>query len=453
MSGEHVAADPGRQALYAVAVCAAAFVLFGFLVASPAEIWHGLSAILISRDVLLTDYFGIGGIGAGCVSAGLVTLASCFVYHVAKAKITGASVAALFLVLGFGLFGKNLLNVWGIVAGVWLYSRFRGQPFATNINVAFFGVALAPIFSEILFSSTLALSVRVPLAIATTLAIGFVLPAAAAQLAKAHMGFSLYNMGFTAGLVGTLVVALFMSYGFVAQPVFVWTTGNNLLLGGFLAALFGAMLAAGLWLDREAFTGLKRVLRTSGQAPSDFLATEGLGVTLVNMALCGAVATLYILCIGGDLNGPVIGAILTIVGFAAYGKHPRNIVPIMLGVFLGSLAKPWGIDAPSIQLAALFGTTLAPIAGRFGWQWGLVAGFIHSSAALTTGPMHAGLNLYNNGLAAGIVASVLVPVIIAIRAVTKPDEKPAGPPEPASAPPQAAASADPTVASGLREPR
>jgi len=430
MAGETVPADAGQQALAIVAACAAAFVIFGFLLDSPAGIWRGLSAILISRDVLLTDYFGVGGIGAGCVSAGLVTLVSCFVYHLAKAKITGASVAALFLVLGFGLFGKNLLNIWGIVAGVWLYSRFRNQPFATNINVAFFGVALAPIFSEILFSSSLALAVRIPLGIATTLLIGFILAPVAAQLAKAHMGFSLYNMGFTAGLVGTLVVALYLSYGFIPRPEFIWTTGNNVLLGSFLAALFGALIAAGFWLDREALRGLKVMLRSSGQAPTDFLAIAGLGPTLVNMGLCGAVATLYILLIGGDLNGPVIGGILTIVGFAAFGKHPRNILPIMLGVFLGSLAKPWAIDDPSIQLAALFGTTLAPIAGRFGWHWGLVAGFVHSSAALTTGPMHAGLNLYNNGLAAGIVASVLVPVIIAIRAVTRPDEKPAGPPEP-----------------------
>ncbi len=438
MASETPAPDPGPQALATVAACATAFVLFGFLVDSPAEIGRGLVAILLSRDVLLTDYFGVGGIGAGCVSAGLVTLASCFVYRIAGAKITGASVAALFLVLGFGLFGKNLLNVWGIVAGVWLYSRFRGQPFVANINVAFFGVALAPIFSEILFSSSLPPSVRVPLAIVTTLVIGFVLPPAAAQLAKAHMGFSLYNMGFTAGLVGTLVVALYRSYGFVADPVFVWTTGNDVLLGTFLGTLFAAMIVAGFVLDRAALRGVKAVLRTSGQAPTDFLALAGLGPTLVNMGLCGAIATLYILCIGGDLNGPVIGAILTIVGFAAYGKHPRNIVPIIAGVFLGSIAKPWGIDDPSIQLAALFGTTLAPIAGRFGWQWGLVAGFVHSSAALTTGPMHAGLNLYNNGLAAGIVAAVLVPVIIAIRAVTKPDDTPdeqSGPPS--AAPSQA----------------
>lgn len=132
----------------------------------------------------------------------------------------------------------------------------------------------------------------------------------------------------------------------------------------------------------------------------------------------------YILAIGGDLNGPVIGAILTIVGFAAYGKHPRNILPIMLGVYLGSWAKPWGVDDPSILLAALFGTTLAPIAGRFGWHWGIVAGFLHSSVALTVGPVHAGLNLYNNGFAAGLVAAVLVPVIISIQEITKPQTGP-----------------------------
>jgi len=61
---------------------------------------------------------------------------------------------------------------------------------------------------------------------------------------------------------------------------------------------------------------------------------------------------------------------------------------------------------------ALLGTTLAPIAGQFGWQWGMVAGFLLSSAALTVGFKDAGLNLYNNGFAAGIVAAVIVPVIL-----------------------------------------
>ena len=83
----------------------------------PPSIARGLIAITTSRDTLLTDYFGIGGIGAGCVNAGLLTLCACFVYYKAGAKMTGAAVACLFLVLGFALFGKNLLNVWFIVIG------------------------------------------------------------------------------------------------------------------------------------------------------------------------------------------------------------------------------------------------------------------------------------------------------------------------------------------------
>jgi hypothetical protein len=426
-----------RTILLIVAAYAAAFVVFGLVVDGPAKVARGLAAIITSRDTLLTDYFGVGGIGAGLVNAGLLTLCVCFVYYRTGAKMSGAAVACLFLVLGFALFGKNLLNIWPIVVGVALYARFRGESFATHINTAFFGVALAPIFSEILFSGTLSAAVSVPLAIATGLAIGFVLAPAAAQLFKAHMGFSLYNMGFTAGLVGTLVVALYKSYGFVPNPVFIWTSGNNLLLGSFLAVVFASMIAVGFWFDRQLPAGLKKVMATTGQAPTDFIALAGIGPALANMGICGSIGMAYILMVGGDLNGPVIGAIFTIVGFAAFGKHPRNIVPIMIGVFLGSLAKPWNIDDPSILLAALFGTTLAPIAGRFGWHWGIVAGFIHSSAALTVGPVHAGLNLYNNGFAAGIVASVLVPVIIAIQARTQPNRAPPGPSGVESAPPKA----------------
>ena len=401
--------------LLIIALYAGLFVAFGFIVDTPDKILHGLIAITTSRDTLLTDYFGVGGLGAGLVNAGLLTLIACLIYHLARAKMSGASVAALFLVLGFGLFGKNLLNVWFIVIGVALYSRFKRQPFAANINTAFFGIALSPIVSEILFSSTLPLEVRVPLSLGTGLLIGFILPAAAAQLFKAHMGFALYNMGFTAGLVGTLVVALYKSYGFVPDPVFVWTTGNNLVLGGFLAFVFVSMIVLAFLLDRRALSGLRRILGEPGQSPSDFIAIAGLAPVLLNMGLSGAIGMAYVLAVGGELNGPVIGALLSIVGFAAFGKHPLNFAPIIAGVFLGSLAKPWGAADPSILLAALFGTNLAPIAGRFGWHWGVVAGFIHSSAALSVGSVHAGLNLYNNGFAAGIVASILAPVIIAIQ--------------------------------------
>ena len=93
--------------------------------------------------------------------------------------------------------------------------------------------------------------VRVPLALLTGLLIGFILPPAAAHLFKAHMGFSLYNMGYTAGIVGTVVVAMYKAYGFVPDPVFIWTNGNNLLLSTFLGVLFGSMLVIGVMALRH----------------------------------------------------------------------------------------------------------------------------------------------------------------------------------------------------------
>lgn len=410
-----------RVVLLIVCSYAAAFVVFGFLVDPPAAIFRGLIEIVTARGVLITDYLGVGGLGAAFVNAGALTLCAAFVYHRCGARMTGASVACLFLVLGFALFGKNLLNVWFIVLGVWLYARFRRQRFANHINTAFFGAALAPLFSETVFGLGLPLGAGLPLGIATSLAAGFFLAPVAAQLFKAHQGFNLYNIGFTAGIVGTLVVALYGSFGLVSTPAMVWTSGNNPLLGGFLSAVFVSLLALGWYLDRALPSRLRDLMRTSGQAPSDYVHSFGIGAVLANMGLCGAIGMVYILGIGGDLNGPVIGALFTLVGFGAFGKHPRNVLPVMAGVYLGSLAKPWAAADPSIQLAALLGTTLAPIAGHFGWHWGLVAGLVHSSAALSVGSVHAGLNLYNNGFAGGIVAAVLVPVITALRSARSPD--------------------------------
>jgi hypothetical protein len=413
-----------RALLGIVALFPLAFIAFGLAVDSPRDIYHGLIKILSSRDTLITDYIGLGGMGAAFVNAGLLTLMAIGIYHVSGAAIGGAAVACLFLVLGFGLFGKSLVNVWFIVAGVYAFARYKKEPFSRHINVAFFGAALAPIFTEILFSSALPLHFSLPLAVGTTLLLGFVLVPAAAHLFTAHMGYSLYNIGWVAGILGTLTVAVYKSYGFVPDPVFIWTTGNNRLLGTMLAGLFVSMVAGGCLLDRQAWHKLAWIQRQAGQSPSDFVALAGMGPSLMNMGMTGAIGTAYVLAVGGDLNGPTIGAILTIVGFSAFGKHTRNIVPIMIGVFLASMFKDWNANDPSAVLAALFGTTLAPIAGRFGWRWGIAAGFVHSSVAQSVGHLHGGLVLYNNGFAAGLVAAILVPVIIAMRAPTRNEDLP-----------------------------
>lgn len=418
------------RVLLVVAGYALSFVVFGLVMDGPVTTFHGVIDIMTSRDVLITDYIVLGGMGAAFANAGLLTLIACGIYRLARARMDGAAVACLFLVLGFALFGKNLLNVWPGVAGTYLYALHQREPFAKHINTAFFGAALAPLFSEVLFSTEMDLAPRIALAIVTSVVVGYVLPPIAKQLFRSHDGYTLYNMGFTAGMVGTIVMAVYKSYGFVAQPVMLWSTGHDVSLGVFLGVLFASMAVIAFLVDPHSWGGFRSLVRMSGRSPSDFLHEVGAGPTLLNMAITGGMGTAYVLVVGGDLNGPVVGAIFSIVGFAAFGKHAINIASIMLGVFIASLTKPWNVTDPSIIFAALFGTTLAPIPGKFGPVWGVVAGIVHSSVVLTVGALHAGLNLYNNGFASGIVASLLVPVIIAVSGRGRRARSPGGPRQP-----------------------
>jgi hypothetical protein len=53
-------------------------------------------------------------------------------------------------------------------------------------------------------------------------------------------------------------------------------------------------------------------------------------------------------------------------------------------------------------------TALAPIAGKFGLFYGLLAGFIHLLISPYALNLQGGFDLYNNGFTAGLVAGVVV---------------------------------------------
>ena len=160
---------------------------------------------------------------------------------------------------------------------------------------------------------------------------------------------------------------------------------------------------------------LRKIYASSGRLVSDFVRIGDLPSTLVNMGIMGYISSAFVLLLGGAFNGPVIGGILTVVGFAAFGKHPRNTLPVLVGVYIASLLKIWGGGSTGVIIAGLFGTTLAPIAGQYGILAGAVAGFFHLSIVMNVGVLHGGVNLYNNGFAGGFVASFLVPVIDALK--------------------------------------
>ena len=400
---------PNHILLPGGALFGALLVLFGLCQDTPAGILRGMGVILTTEDVLITDYIAIAGMGAAFVNAGLVTLISVLLIKLVKDPVNGATLVTLGLMAGFSLFGKNILNIWPIMAGTGLYALLKGETFAHHVNLALRATALSPVvsFMAVRFSPWLGVGMG--------LVIGFVMPPVAEHAHRVQNGMNLYSLGFSCGLVAMMLVPAFKAFGLEPQSAHHWSTGNNRTLGLALAVLCLGFI--GLGLIREPGRALKKywaLLRTSGRAPSDYIRTFTPGPVLVNMGVDGLIATGYIVLTGGDLNGATIGAIFTIIGFSGYGKHAFNILPVMGGVLLGSLANHVDPNSSSLQLAGLFGTTLAPFAGVFGWPFGVLAGLLHSSVVLQAGLPLEGMNLYNNGFSGGLVAIVLYPILTSL---------------------------------------
>ena len=399
--------------------------LVGLLLDDPANILPGLRTIVLMQDVLITDYVEIAGPGAAFINSALVTLISLGLLYLSRDPLNGFTITEIGLMSGFALFGKNVANIWPIILGTWVYARIQKEPFSKYTSVALLATALSPLVSYMGLGSLYAHPMG---GVLMGMLIGMVLPPLSAYTYKVQNGMNLYNMGFACGLLAMMLVPMLTAVGDAPSSVLYWAEGYNLPFGAAVAALCLIFLLCGLFCSGRPvwanWAGYRRLLTSSGRAPSDFLRMVGGGPVLINMGVNGLLATGYILLTGGDLNGPTLGGILTIIGFSAYGKHARNILPVMCGVLLGGLFMHYTVESPALQLAALCGTTLAPFAGVFGWPAGVVAGFLHSAVVLQAGYVLAGVNLYNNGFSGGLIAIVLFPTVMAIVRHRKPELTP-----------------------------
>lgn len=385
-------------------------LILAFMLDDFPTLISGIEKIITHSGRLITDYVEVAGFGATFLNAGLLVLISMGIIQLSKTKMSGIAIAAVLLMGGFGMFGKNIVNIWGIILGVFLYAKYQGHPFSRYIFIAFFGTCLAPVTTElILWKADWQYIFLFSFLIGVV--IGFLLPPISSKTLAVHQGYNLYNVGFAAGLIGTVIAAIMNSFGYEAAPRLIWYNQHNYFIIGFVYFLFILFIILGFLLDPKCIPHYRNVLKKSGRLVSDFVASDGLGVVLFNMGILGVTFTSYVLIVGGHLNGPTIGGILTVVGFAGFGKHLKNTLMITAGVVLGAIVNIWSINDPAVLLGALFGTSLAPIAGQFGLGYGVLAGFLHLSVVLSIGSYHGGLNLYNNGFSAGLVALFLIPVI------------------------------------------
>jgi len=116
----------------------------------------------------------------------------------------------------------------------------------------------------------------------------------------------------------------------------------------------------------------------SGRLPSDFADYVSPAGSLLNAAILGILFWLGLVVLGAPFNGPVLGGLFTIMGFAFFGKHPKNVLPVVCGIVVAIFLFGKDIYTPTPLLAILFGTALAPLAGEFG----PIVGFLRVSYIL-----------------------------------------------------------------------
>lgn len=385
-------------------------IIFGLSLDSITDIYRGIINIVTSPSILVSDYMEIGGLGASFVNAGFMLLISLFLAEKSGAVITGALVAGIFNIIGFNFFGKNILNFLPLMIGVYLYTKIKKYPISNFMHIMCFVTGISPLISLLVFGLGFSLPVGLLLGFIAGIIIGLAIIPVSSSFVKFHDGYSLYNVGFTLGIIGIIFAGILRMFDREIPTLYQAYNGNDSYISAFILLFCMYLLFYGLYKNK-GFEGYKKnILDQSGSLINDYTIDAGKYLVMINMGLNGLLAILYVKLSSGIINGPILGGIFSVIGFSAFGKHPRNIFPIMVGVYFTSLINKYEPSSTTAILTGLFSTTLAPIAGEFGFLAGVFAGFAHKAVATNTGLIHGGINLYNNGLAGGIIAAVLVPL-------------------------------------------
>lgn len=404
---------------YTMLAVAALLAAFAVILQPDASLFTGFWKIQNSYVGLITDPIIIGGIGGALLNASALLLMSTMIIRLQRMPFTGLTIACLYMMAGFALLGKNILNSLPILLGGFLYAGYRQEPFSKYTYTSLFATCLSPLVSFLLIDG--APETRYVSLILGGMVIGFVMPAIATYTVRIHQGYNLYNVGFAAGFVGLSMVSILRGFGVEFRSGISWSTTHNLELCILMICLLAGLFVTGVLLGCRSWSGYRHMLKHSGRMVADFLALEGIGTTFVNMSLVGTIGMLYLVLMRVPLNGPLVCCLFALVGFGSFGKHPRNIIPVMTGAviaasFMGNLS----LTSPAVLLATMLCTGLSPIAGQFGPLWGMAAGFLHMAIVQNTSYLYAGLNLYNNGFSAGLTCVIMIPLIEALR--TEPEE-------------------------------
>lgn len=392
-----------------IIIIAISFVFLDYVYSDKKNILIGFYNILTNPAILITDFIYVGGLGASFLNAFLILFFNIFLVKLFKIKIDGTVIANFCSVFGFSFFGKNILNILPFFLGGILYTLYSHTDFKENLLTISFSSALAPFVSAVAFNTQNSeYDTSYFSAIFLGIIIGFIIVPLSKAMFDFHKGFALYNVGFTAGILGTVILAIMKLYNFelIQQNLISNEYDVELKVMCTLASI--SIFSLGYFINGRSFEGFIDLSLDNGYKV-DFTQKYGYGLTFMNMGLIGIVGIIFVEITGENFSGPILAGLFTLVGFSVKGKTLLNILPILIGIYIAK----FGTNTSSfiLSISGLFGTALAPIAGVYGFIPGIIAGWLHIAVVQNIGFVHGGMNLYNNGFSAGIVAGVLTPLI------------------------------------------
>lgn len=368
--------------------------------------------IQTSTSVLLTDYLSVGSLHATFANAGLILLLNLLILKLFKKRLDGLTLAALFTIFGFAFFGKNVINSWPIYLGVIAYGKMAQIESDEYLGSMLFSSGVAPLVSYLMFGLSLPLALSISIGIVGGFMAGFVVLPIATQAKGFHQGFNLYNVGFTLGFISIIFSTILRAFAYDLTSTVEVSTAYNQPLWIVNIAIMGLFFAVAFF-DRFSFKDYRLLIKTTGLG-DDYLKLYGVGTSAFNIAVMGSLSLILIAVMGFPMNGPVMAGIYTVIGFGAYGKHPLNSIPVMLGAILAVWITPYSFASTGMVIAVLFVTALAPVAGKYGILAGILVGFIHVLITPFAYQLQGGFALYNNGFAAGFAAIIVVSFVAPI---------------------------------------
>lgn len=387
-------------------------ILFALCMPDNTQLFKNYGKILTSQTQLITDFFEVGGLSATFFNAGLHFIITFILMQWnTRTQINGLQIGAVGIFVGHSFFGTHLLNIIPLILGVALYAKLKQQSFKRYTTISLFVTALSPIVSYVLTLNGISIQ-SILIASCIGIFLGLITPRLAEEFLKFHHGLTLYNFGFTTGLISAFFL-LFLPY-FNLSTTIIYTISTSyhqyLLLYFLLIFIFLCVLFL-IDTHKNTLNLFKQLISSSGRVPDDFVSKFGTTATLLNMLLTSVVLFCVLLILQINFNALILGGLFTVMGFSAFGKHILNIIPVSIGVTLGAILLNHPLNDTRFSVTLLFATGLAPIAGFYGIFYGILAGFLHYNFTATVLPLHQGMTLYNNGFSTGFVAAILVPLI------------------------------------------